>query len=113
VLTNLSVSWVFGKIFLSGFRYRDRASIIGDILDSINTDPRGRTKTSIMRGANLSLDQVNKYLQHLVLCGFISPADPVESQELARYRLTEKGVRLAREADKWRLSLALHHRKTE
>ena len=104
--THLSLSWVFGKIRQSRFKYRDRASIIGDILDSINSDPRGKTKTSIMRGANLSLEQVNKYLQHLMLCGVIRTVDPLESQEAARYKLTTKGLVLARDVATWRYTLA-------
>jgi len=104
--THLSFSWVFGKIRQSRFKYRDRASIIGDILDSINSDPRGKTKTSIMRGANLSLEQVNKYLQHLMLSGVIKTTAPLESQEAARYKLTTKGLGLARDVATWRYTLA-------
>ena len=110
--TNLSFSLVFGKIFHSEFKYRDRAIIIGDILDSINSDPRGKTKTSIMRGANLSLEQVNKYLYHLVLSGIIETTDPLESQEIARYRLTGKGLKLARDVATWRYSLAPYRQTT-
>jgi len=97
---------LFGKMFLSGFKYRDRTRIINDILDAINSDPKGKTKTSLMRDANLSLDQVNRYLQHLELSGVIKPTNAVKSQELARYRLTAKGFVLAREAAKWRYALA-------
>jgi len=104
--TNSTFWFPFGNIFLSGFKYRDRTSIISDILDTINSDPKGKTKTSIMRDANLSLDQVNKYLHHLVLSGAIKAASPLESQELARYRLTAKGFILARDAAKWRYALA-------
>jgi len=109
--TILSFNIFFGKILRSGFKYRDRTTIIGDILDSINSDPRGKTKTSIMRAANLSLEQVNKYLYHLVLSGIVTTADPLESQELARYRLTAKGLRLARDVAMWRYNLALYHQK--
>jgi len=104
--TNLTCCLFFGKLFLSGFKYRDRPSIIGDILDSITSDPKGKTKTSIMREANLSLEQVNKYLQHLVISGMIKAADPIEAQEVARYRLTSRGLLLARDAAKWRYALA-------
>lgn len=96
----------FGRIFLSGFKYRDRTKIINDILDAINSDPRGKPKTSIMREANLSLNQVNKYLQHLMLSGVIKTTSPVESQEIARYRLTQKGFLIARDAARWRYLLA-------
>ena len=89
-------SVVFGKMFLSGFKYRDRATIIGDILDTVNRDPKGKTKTSIMRGANLNLDQVNRYLELLLLRGYIKAGDPIRIQELARYKVTKRGLELAR-----------------
>jgi predicted transcriptional regulator len=100
-----SLSWVFGKIFHSGFKYRDRASIIVDIVDSVNGDPRGKTKTSIMRSANLSLDQTNKYIDLLMVCDMLRATDPISSQEVARYKLTEKGLKFAREFDMWRYIL--------
>jgi predicted transcriptional regulator len=99
---NLASCLLFGKAFLSGFKYRDRTSIIGDILDSINSDPKGKAKTSIMRDANLSLRQVDTYLKHLMVSGLIRATDPIESQEIARYRLTEKGFLMARDAARWR-----------
>ncbi len=110
--TNLSLSFVFGKILHSRFKYRDRASIIGDIFDSINSDPKGRTKTSIMRGANLNFDQVNTYLHHLVILGLIKYVDPLKSQEVARYKLTAKGLEFARYAAVWIHILALSHQRT-
>jgi len=110
--SNLSFSVFFVKVFQSRFKYRDRASIIGDILDSINSDPKGKTKTSIMRGANLSLEQVNKYLHHLMVSGIIRTTDPLESQEIARYKLTATGLKFARDVAMWRYILALHRQKT-
>jgi len=103
----LFLSLVFGKIFSTGFKYRDRSNIIGDILDSINSDPKGKTKTSIMRGANLNLDQVNTYLHYLMILGLIKPVDPLKSQEAARYKLTTKGIQLAKDAAMWRFPLEL------
>ena len=108
---NLSLSWVFGRIFHSGFRYRDRTTIIGDILDSVNGDPRGKTKTSIMRSANLSFDQTNKYIDLLMICDVLKAADPLKSQELGRYKLTERGFKLAREFGTWRFLFEAAHRK--
>jgi predicted transcriptional regulator len=105
MFTNFSFGTAFGRIFHTGFKYRDRTSIIGEILDTINSDPRGKTKTSIMRSANLNLDQVNKYLQHLQILGLIVSVDPFEAQEIARYRLTARGLMLARDAAIWRQSL--------
>ena len=103
--TNLSLSIMFGKIFCSGFKYRDRTTIIGEILDTISSDPRGRTKTSIMRNANLNLEQVNTYLLHLILLHLIKPVDPIKSREEARYKLTEEGLRLTRNIETWRYTL--------
>ncbi len=89
----LSLNTVLGCISLAKFRYRDRATIVGDILGTINSDPRGKTKTSIMRSANLNYEQVNRYLDYLVLCDAVKAVNPLRSQELARYRLTQKGLR--------------------
>ena len=86
----------FGRIFLSKFKYRDRATIVTDILDTIYRDPKGKTKTSIMRGANLNFAQANRYLELLLLRGFIKEIDPIRSQELGRYKPTKKGLQLAR-----------------
>ncbi len=95
----------FGRIFLSKFKYRDRATIISDILDAIHRDPKGKTKTSIMRATNLNFDQANKYLNFLTLCDIVRAADPLRSQEVARYKLTEKGIYLLRNFDMWHLVL--------
>ena len=111
MLPNLSLSWVFGKILYSGFKYRDRASIIGEIVDSVAGDPRGKTKTSIMRSANLSLEQTNKYLELLVVCDVLRAFRPLTIQEAARYKLTEKGFRLAYEFETWRYILEMTNKK--
>jgi len=102
----------FGKIFLSKFKYRDRATIIENILDTIYREPRGKTKTSIMRDANLNFDQANKYLHLLVLCDIVKAADPLNSQEIVRYKLTDRGCNLLKDFDLWRLVLEtiLHQR---
>lgn len=93
----------FGRILLSSFKYRDRATIIGDILEAIYREPRGKTKTSIMRATNLNFDQANKYLDFLVLCDIVRATDPLRSQEVARYKLTAKGIGLLRNFDMWQL----------
>ncbi len=90
---------VLDKILLSKFKYRDRTSIVVDILDIVKYDSRGKTKTSIMRKANLNFDQVNRYLDMLLLHDYIKAEDPLESHEVARYRLTKKGLDLARELE--------------
>ena len=101
----------FGRIFLSKFKYRDRAGIIRDILETINRDPKGKTKTSIMRGANLNFEQVNKYLDFLTLCDAIRATNPLRSQELARYRLTQKGLRFLRTTEMWNMIMFAHQHK--
>jgi len=79
---------------MSEFKYRDRASIVVDILDTIRSEPKGETKTGIMRGANLNFEQANRYLELLVLRGFIKEVDPLGSQELGRYKTTKEGLEL-------------------
>jgi len=74
-------------------------------LDTIYRDPKGKTKTSIMRSTNLNFDQANKYLDTLMLCDIVRAADPLRSQEAARYRLTSKGVNLLRNFDLWQIVL--------
>jgi len=101
----------FGKIFLSKFKYRDRATIIGNILDTIYREPKGKTKTSIMRDANLNFDQANNYLHLLMICGVIKAATPINSQELIRYKLTEKGLHLLRDFEVWQLLLETVYRR--
>ena len=95
----------FGKTLLSSFKYRDRATIIGDILDTIYRDPKGKTKTSLMRSTNLNFHQANKYLDSLILCDIVRATDPLRRQEAARYKLTAKGVNLLKNFDLWQLVL--------
>ncbi len=101
----------FGRMLLAKFKYRDRATIIGDILDTIYKDPNGKTKTSIMRSANLNLDQANKYLRFLILCDMVKTIDPLGTQEIGRYKLTGKGVNLLRNFDMWQLILETFRQK--
>lgn len=109
--TNLSFDIIFRNMLLSGFKYRDRAKIIVDISDSVSSEPKGKTKTSIMRSANLNLDQVNTYLFHLVSLGLIKSGDPLKSQEMARYKVTTKGLKLVKDIDMWRYVLAPSQRR--
>lgn len=53
------------------FKKRDRATIIADILKSVRYNPQGRRKTNIMQSANLSFEQMNKYLDLLLRNGYI------------------------------------------
>lgn len=101
----------FGKAFLSKFKYRDRATIIGSILESINRDSQGQTKTSIMRSSNLNFGQANKYLDFLQACDLVKATDPLRNQEMARYKLTGKGATLLRDFEVWRLVLETFRQK--
>jgi len=67
------------------FKKRDRATIIADILKSVRFNPKGKRKTNIMQCANLSFDQMNKYLDLLLKNGYII----VEGQ---MYKPTSRGL---------------------
>lgn len=95
----------FGKIIPTRFKYRDRVTIVGDILDTIYRDPKGKTKTGIMRAANLNFSQANEYLDHLLLCDIVKATDPLGNQEAGRYRLTQKGSSFLKNIDVWYLVL--------
>lgn len=75
------------------FKYRDRATIIGDILVSLARNPEGKRKTNIKQSANLSSDLLNKYLDLLLRNGYVI----VEGGEI--YKLTQRGLRLLQNLD--------------
>lgn len=104
---------VIRSILQSRFKYRDRSGIVVDILHTVGYDSKGKTKTSIMRNANLNFDQVNKYLDLLLIHDFIKAEAPLASsgQEKARYRLTGKGFELLRDLETLRVALKLIHQK--
>ena len=79
------ISWSIDSLLLM-FKKRDRATIIADILKSIRSSPKGRRKTNIMQSANLSSDQVNKYLDLLMRNGYI-----IVDRHL--YKPTSRGLR--------------------
>lgn len=53
------------------FKYRDRVTIIADILKSVTENGKGKRKTKIMQSANLNYSQVNKYLDLLLRNGYV------------------------------------------
>jgi predicted transcriptional regulator len=58
--------------FFTPFKYRDRVSIISDILKAVKDSPgKGKRKTQIMQSANLNYLQMKKYLNYLLNCGFL------------------------------------------
>jgi len=71
---------------LSGaFKYRDRTSIMTQILETVDTSREGRKKTQIMQSANLNYLQTKKYLNYMMNCGFLVIT------ERETYIITEKG----------------------
>lgn len=72
---------------LRGFKYRDRMSIVGDILQSVKNSREGRKKTQIMQSANLNYIQTKKYISYLLDCGFLGIT------EKETYVITKKGSR--------------------
>ena len=90
---------------LCEFKYRDRLSIISDILKTVKNSPgKGRRKTQIMQSANLNYDQVNKYLALLMSNGYIE-AELSEMHEGPVYKATSKGLNFVKilEAENLRL----------
>jgi len=75
------------------FKNRDRATIIADILSSLAKNPRGKRKTNIIQSANLSNYMSNKYLDLLLLNGFVKIEDG------GIYKPTTKGLKLLQNLD--------------
>jgi len=71
-----------------GFKHRDRALIIADILCSLIRRPQGTRKTHIKQSANLSTPLLEKYLSLLLLNGLVKVDDE------GIYRSTTKGLRV-------------------
>ena len=90
---------------LHEFKYRDRVSIISDILTTVkNSSRKGKKKTQIMQSANLNYDQVNKYLALLINNGYIR----AESSEVHRgpiYTTTSKGLDFVKTLESENLTL--------
>jgi len=70
--------------FLNAFKYRDRTTIIRDILEGIRSKKEVR-RTQVMNVARLNYIQTKKYLNYLLNCGF------VVLTEKGTYVITEKG----------------------
>lgn len=80
------------RLFLNAFKHRGRVGIVVDILDTIKTTPKGKTKCQIMQGAKLNYEQTKRFLNVLILCDLIR-AEPLYygKRRLTRYMLTEHG----------------------
>ena len=75
------------------FKYRDRVTIILDILTTVRNSGKGRRKTQIMQSANLNYTQANKYLRYLSNQGFIT------IMERSKYFITDKGSKFLQLAE--------------
>jgi len=53
------------------FKYRDRTTIMIDILGSVRNSGKGKKKTRIMQSAGLNHVQTEKYLNYLLGCGYL------------------------------------------
>ncbi|NWF87505.1 hypothetical protein HXY32_06840 [Candidatus Bathyarchaeota archaeon] len=83
---------MFARLFLfsnilQAFKYRDRVTIMSDILKTVKKSREGRRKTQIMQSANLNYIQTKKYLNYMYNCGFLM----ITQRET--YIITEKGSR--------------------
>jgi predicted transcriptional regulator len=70
---------------LNLFAKRDRVSIIVAILETLKEKREGRRKTNIMQSANLSTEQVSKYLELLYINGMVR-------KDGGTYQVTRRGV---------------------
>lgn len=67
------------------FKYRDRVTIIIDILNTVKNSGGGRRKTQIMQSANLNYMQMKRYLNYLTNRGLVL------FTEKQTYTITNKG----------------------
>jgi len=80
------------------FKYRGRFNIVLDILDQVKRDPRGKTRTEIKEEARLSYEQLQKYLDLLLLCDFlVGKNSRYGDREITRYFLTQHGHELVKQ----------------
>jgi predicted transcriptional regulator len=69
------------------FKYRDRTTIMIDILDTVRNSRGGKKKSRIMQSARLNHLQTEKYLNYLIGCGYLVGTDK------KTYVLTKDGFR--------------------
>lgn len=81
------------------FKYRDRVSIISDILMTVKNSRKGRRKTQIMQSANLNYTQTKKYLDYLLTCGYLVVT------EKETYLITNEGSRFLQAFDLQRIRM--------
>lgn len=80
----LSISfYIF--LHLNEFKYRDRVTIVKDILKSVTEKKEGKKLTQIMQSANLNYVQTKKYLHYMLVNGFLA------FTEKETYKITKEG----------------------
>jgi predicted transcriptional regulator len=92
----------FDPIRMASFKYRDRVTIIRDVLKTIKRCDDGGRKYTIMKHASLSYDQLNKYLLFLTNMGYIKE---IAEPDGKKYEVTEKGSVFLKSLDDLRLHL--------
>jgi predicted transcriptional regulator len=85
------------SFFVRSFKYRDRITIMSDILKSVSNSPMGKKKTQIMQSANLNYTQANKYIKLLIINGFIVFTD------METYKITSKGLHFLQTAEQHKI----------
>lgn len=80
------------------FAKRDRVSICVAILETLKNKHEGKRKTNIMQSANLSTDQVSKYLELLYLNGMVKKDGNI-------YQVTRRGVEFLETFERLNLKL--------
>jgi len=82
---------------LHAFKYRDRTTIVSDVLQTVKDSRRGMKKTQIMQSANLNYIQTKKYLNYMLNYGFLV----VTERDI--YVITEKGNRYLQLIEMYRI----------
>lgn len=89
----------FNHVFLASlFEKRDRVTIIVNILETLRDQHKGKRKTNIMQSANLSTNQVRKYLELLYINGLVKKYED-------SYLVTQKGVEFLRTFEQLNIKL--------
>jgi predicted transcriptional regulator len=69
-----------------------------DILDQVKRDPEGKTRTEIKDEARLSYEQLQKYIDLLLLCDFmVGKNSRYGDREITRYTFTQQGQELVKQ----------------
>lgn len=69
------------------FKYRDRTTIMIDILDAVRNSRKEKKKTHIMQSVKMNHLQTEKYLNYLIGCGYLTVTNR------KTYMITREGAR--------------------